>query len=108
MFSIPPKTGERKGIQNEIIMAASEMVRKKVTSGETIVDAIMPIGVSSPNSAILTGEVAACAPIDAESDDDTVGVKTMLKGICMTSLTVRMPASAPYESMKAALKASWG
>ena len=89
-------------------MKNSEIVRKKVIKGETIIDAIIPIGMTSPNNKMLTGVVIACAPIEAESEFEIkVGV-TFAKGIFTSEPIVKMPAKAPYESMKAAENKSWG
>jgi hypothetical protein len=58
MDSIPPNKGERKGMHNEQTMNKRASVKKSVIKGDTMHEAMMPMGISSPNKKKLIGAVA--------------------------------------------------
>ena len=95
-------------MHNEQMMKKRASVRKRVINGDTTHEAMMPMGMSSPNKKQLTGAVATCAPTDDESDSEILFGKIKLNGVMINVLTVRMPAKAPYDSMKAAENISLG
>ena len=95
-------------MHRDIIIKSNEIVKKKVISGETIIEAIIPMGMTSPNNKMLTGVVIVCAPIEEESEFE-MEVGNIKDTVFFTSEPiVKMPAKAPYESMKAAKSKSWG
>lgn len=73
----------------------SESVKKNVTIGETIIDAIKPIGVIVPKIEMLMGVVAICAPADAERESETTVGKYRDNIDVRGVLSNKMPANAP-------------
>ena len=108
MDSIPPNKGERKGMHNEQMMNKRASVKNTVIKGDTTHEAIIPMGISSPNKKQLIGAVATCAPTEDDNDSEILLGNSRLNGMMVIGLTVRMPARAPYDSMKAAENMSLG
>ena len=75
-----------------------------VTRGETSGVAMTPTGIKVPKSESVTGAVSVCAPRDAARGADIFCPRTRIKKAFSVSEKSKMPKSAPYESIKAALK----
>ena len=62
-----------------------------------------PTGINVPKSESETGAVSAWAPADAARGADNFSGKARIKSTLTFSEKSKMPESAPYESIKAAL-----
>lgn len=107
-FSIQPKGVQRKGIARHIIMQKSAVERNMLINGQTARLEAMPIGVSVPKNAAVTGLVAVWAPIEAHKGLAKKGGTFLTKIFSITGDIAIIPANAKYESMKAMVFESSG
>jgi len=81
-------------MQRAITMNTIALVKNKVMSGETIIEATIPIGMSLPKSETLMPDVAICALIDDESAFVVAGPNASESGLAKMELNKTMPPSA--------------
>ena len=99
---IAPNGHERKGIKRHKSTAATDTVKKTLTAGVTATEAIIPTGMNIPKRLMLTGIVAVWAPTEAERESAIGTGRNHLTKQDKQSAARSIPASAPYESIKAA------
>ena len=89
-------------------MKIIETEMKSPIIGEMNTVETIPTGAKEPKKASDMGQVASCAPKDADREPESIGGKTGAMSLFIRPENTRMPARAAYESMNATEERSWG
>ncbi len=94
-FIITLKPLLRKGIKRQSIVAASPVYRKKITTGLTITEERIPIGMSFPKRLKVMGAVKTWAPALSLIAEEILGKRRFPKKNFITCPMLIIPARAP-------------